>query len=173
MFIYVLVDPTLNLEDCTSLLTNLNGNDVEPSRICVLIACYTNIIFFFSIPSRPDHFVSVSRVERSSDQVIKPVNLEALSKWVGQIPEDVVRDMADIAPMLSVLGYDPYANPPAYGSPDSSVADNTYRIKAEARLWQDKANDLLSPQKSFADAGAAAPDVEESASAPPAPPPAA
>lgn len=117
--------------------------------------------------------VSLSKVERSSDQVIKPVNLEALSKWVGQIPEDVVRDMADIAPMLSVLGYDPYANPPAYGSPDSSVADNTYRIKAEARLWQDKANDLLSPQKSFADAGAAAPDVEESASAPPAPPPAA
>lgn len=59
-------------------------------------------------------FVSIElyRVERSSDQVIKPVNLEALSKWVGKIPEDVVRDMADIAPMLSVLGYDPYANPP-------------------------------------------------------------
>ena len=24
-------------------------------------------------------------------QVIKPVNLEALSKWVGQIPDDVVQ----------------------------------------------------------------------------------
>lgn len=68
------------------------------------------------------------RVERSSDQVIKPVNLEALSKWVGNIPDDVVRDMADIAPMLSVLGYDPYANPPDYGKPDSSVKDNTFKV---------------------------------------------
>lgn len=68
------------------------------------------------------------RVERSSDQVIKPVNLEALSKWVGNIPEDVVRDMADVAPMLSVLGYDPYANPPDYGKADSWVKDNTLKV---------------------------------------------
>lgn len=51
--------------------------------------------------------------------------MEALTKWVGNIPEDVVRDMADIAPMLSVLGYDPYANPPVYGAPDRVVSDNT------------------------------------------------
>lgn len=67
------------------------------------------------------------RVERSSDQIIKPVNLAALTKWVGNIPEEVVREMADIAPMLSVLGYDPYANPPVYGAPDSLVSDNTRR----------------------------------------------
>lgn len=69
-----------------------------------------------------------NRVERSSDQVIKPVNLEALSKWVGNFPEDVVRDMADIAPMLSVLGYDPYSNPPDYGKPDSWVQRNTFKV---------------------------------------------
>lgn len=71
----------------------------------------------------------INRVERSSDQVIKPVNLEALNKWVGAFPEDVVRDMADIAPMLSVLGYDPYANPPQYGNPDSFVKDNTNKVR--------------------------------------------
>lgn len=49
-------------------------------------------------------FYIIDRVERSSDQVIKPVNLEALTKWVGNIPEDVVHDMANIAPMLSILG---------------------------------------------------------------------
>lgn len=47
---------------------------------------------------------------------------------VGHIPDDVVRDMADIAPMLSVLGYDPYANPPDYGKADSWVQDNTKRV---------------------------------------------
>ena len=30
--------------------------------------------------------VSLSKIERSMDQVIKPVNLEALSKWTGHIP---------------------------------------------------------------------------------------
>lgn len=81
-------------------------------------------------------FFCVHRVERSSDQVIKPVNLEALSKWVGHIPEDVVRDMADIAPMLSVLGYDPYANPPDYGKADSWVKDNTLRVCSQFHIEQ-------------------------------------
>ena len=57
----------------------------------------------------------LSRVERSSDQVVKPINLDGLSKWVGEIPEDIVADMANIAPMLQFFGYDPHANPPNYG----------------------------------------------------------
>lgn len=76
----------------------------------------------------------VCRVERSSDQIIKPVNLEALTKWVGHIPDDVVREMPDIAPMLSVLGYDPYANPPVYGAPDRLVSENTRRYVTDRSL---------------------------------------
>ncbi|XP_073917368.1 protein-tyrosine sulfotransferase 2 isoform X2 [Castor canadensis] len=72
--------------------------------------------------------VSLSKIERSTDQVIKPVNLEALSRWTGHIPGDVVRDMAQIAPMLARLGYDPYANPPNYGDPDPIVVNNTHRV---------------------------------------------
>lgn len=87
--------------------------------------------------------VPLSKVERSSDQVIKPVNLEAMSKWVGQIPEDVVHDMADIAPMLSVLGYDPYSNPPDYGKPDAWVQDNTFKLKANRKLWDNRAKEVL------------------------------
>ena len=73
-------------------------------------------------------------MERSTDQVIKPVNVEALSKWVGKIPADVVRDMAVIAPMLSRLGYDPHANPPNYGRPDPKVLDNTRRVSAHRNM---------------------------------------
>ncbi|XP_061558657.1 tyrosylprotein sulfotransferase 1, like isoform X2 [Phycodurus eques] len=58
--------------------------------------------------------VSLSKVERSTDQVVKPVNTDALAKWVGRIPEDVVEHMAEVAPMLARLGYDPRANPPDY-----------------------------------------------------------
>lgn len=76
-------------------------------------------------------------------QVVKPVNVDALTKWVGAIPQDVIADMAEvtiilytiyryiiislnmicinntnnfqIAPMLEKLGYDPNTNPPNYG----------------------------------------------------------
>jgi len=81
--------------------------------------------------------VSLSKVERSSDQVIKPVNLEALSKWVGKIPEDVVAEMAEIAPMLSHFGYNPNENPPNYGKPDQFVLDNTNDIKAHDSEWEE------------------------------------
>lgn len=78
------------------------------------------------------------RVERSTDQVIKPVNVEALSKWVGKIPSDVLQDMPVIAPMLGKLGYDPYANPPNYGKPDQKVLENTRRVKhGVCLLFQD------------------------------------
>lgn len=86
------------------------------------------------------------RVERSSDQVIKPVNVEALTKWVGQIPKDVLADMAEIAPMLAKLGYDPSAESPNYGSPDAFVADNTRRIRDQLSLWERKANNLNLPE---------------------------
>lgn len=95
-----------------------------------------------------DHpYRTPTRVERSSDQVVKPVNLDALSKWVGQIPKDVVEDMANIAPMLAVLGYDPNGNPPNYGSADPIVANNTKRIQRESNVWQDRAQEVLSLSK--------------------------
>lgn len=87
--------------------------------------------------------ISLSRVEKSTDQVIKPVNVEALSKWVGMIPADVVSDMHQIAPMLLTLGYDPHANPPDYGKPDSEVADNTLHIRTNAEFWKKKQRDIF------------------------------
>jgi len=87
--------------------------------------------------------IALSKVERSSDQVIKPVNVGALSKWVGQFPDEVIRDMHKLAPMLSKLGYDPRANPPNYGSPDSNVVDNSRRVLEEAHIWHEKAMNLL------------------------------
>ncbi|XP_072024673.1 protein-tyrosine sulfotransferase 1-like isoform X2 [Amphiura filiformis] len=80
--------------------------------------------------------ISLSRRERSTDQVVKPVNLEALSKWVGKIPKDVIDDMAKLAPMLARLGYDPRANPPNYGKPDKFVLDNEDRIMKNNEKWQ-------------------------------------
>jgi len=49
--------------------------------------------------------ISLSKVERSSDQVVNPINKQAISKWVGSIPQDVIDDMENVAPMLKLLGY--------------------------------------------------------------------
>lgn len=75
------------------------------------------------------------------------MNLDALSKWVGQIPKDVVEDMANIAPMLATLGYDPYGNPPNYGQADAFVTNNTKRIQKEQGKWEDKAEAVRSYSK--------------------------
>ncbi|EYB91292.1 hypothetical protein Y032_0207g2012 [Ancylostoma ceylanicum] len=83
--------------------------------------------------------ISLSNVERSSDQVVKPVNMDALTKWVGAFPDDVVKDMDEIAPMLRQLGYDPTANPPSYGEPDESVARKTEEIRKHGHEWYKKA----------------------------------
>ena len=81
------------------------------------------------------------RIEKSTDQVIKPVNLEALTAWSSSVPEDVRRDIHKIAPMLTRLGYDADAYPPNYGEADSFVANNTLLIKSNEQFWQKKAID--------------------------------
>ena len=62
---------------------------------------------------------------------------------MGQFPPDVVRDMAELAPMLQVLGYDPEANPPAYGQPDPEVDRNTRQVRRQSAVWRRRAETLL------------------------------
>jgi len=82
-------------------------------------------------------------VEKSTDQVIKPVNLEALGRWVNAVPTDVRRDIHKIAPMLSRLGYDADAYPPSYGQADALVANNTLLVKQNEEYWQHRVHDIF------------------------------
>lgn len=108
--------------------------------------------FFSTYPfTRSIEFYFVCRVERSTDQVIKPVNLEALSKWVGKFPSSVVEEMAQLAPMLRILGYDPYANPPNYGIPDTFVVDNTQEVQRNQKWYDDKAQQVMAVSKKTTD----------------------
>lgn len=80
--------------------------------------------------------LGLCRVERSTDQVMKPVNTEALSKWVGHIPADVISEMAEIAPMLARLGYDPQANPPDYTKPEPMLF-NSSQVRVAVASFKD------------------------------------
>ncbi|CDW57654.1 protein tyrosine sulfotransferase A [Trichuris trichiura] len=81
--------------------------------------------------------ISLSKTEKSTDQVIKPLYTSSLTLWVGKIPTDVVHDMGRVAPMLAFLGYDPHSNPPDYGK-----ADDLVRLKAKELnnvvFWRNK-----------------------------------
>ncbi|KAL3856520.1 hypothetical protein ACJMK2_011266 [Sinanodonta woodiana] len=87
--------------------------------------------------------IALSRIEPSTNQIIKPVNLEALSNWIGKIPKDVVKDMASIAPMLKILGYDPNSITPNYGKPDPRVANNTLLIQQNLEYWKQREDKIL------------------------------
>jgi protein-tyrosine sulfotransferase len=90
-----------------------------------------------------DRGVRVSIRERTSDQVVKPVNLKALTEWAGTYSDYVVSNMGSLAPMLQELGYDPSANPPNYGQPDPEVASNTRDLEVHQADWENKTAMLL------------------------------
>lgn len=105
----------------------------------------------FFIRSTPKYWADldccVCRVERSTDQVMKPVNTDALSTWVGHIPSDVMSDMAEIAPMLARLGYDPHANPPDYSRPQPMASPFNHSQVSLQQKWAEVAQ--TSTQKSL------------------------
>ena len=72
-----------------------------------------------------------------------------MSKWVGQIPEDVVKDMAEIAPMLGQLGYDPNANPPDYGKPDSFVIKKMQELEKNKEVWRARESEAVKLRESI------------------------
>ena len=70
--------------------------------------------------------------------MIKPINLEALTKWIGHIPADVRKEVDTLAPMLKKLGYDTKSDNPTYGTADQIVLDNMNRLKENEQFWKDK-----------------------------------
>jgi protein-tyrosine sulfotransferase len=71
--------------------------------------------------------------------VVKPINLEALTKWVGHMPASVKQELDVLAPMLKTLGYDTQSDVPTYGIADQVVLDNMMELKKNAALWDAKA----------------------------------
>lgn len=82
-------------------------------------------------------------LERSTDQVIKPINIDALNSWVGKIPKEVLANLSNIAPMLEILGYDSSANPPNYGKVNDFVAGNMRSISDRQKDWKLKSEEII------------------------------
>lgn len=81
--------------------------------------------------------VRVSISERTSDQVIRPINTAALynMSWIKTFPKDVLSEMATIAPMLETLGYNPNDTHPSYEKADPEVLRNNQELTEQAGMW--------------------------------------
>lgn len=60
-----------------------------------------------------------------------------------------MRDMAEVAPMLAVLGYDPHANPPNYGKPETFVMEKMKKLASEREEWEQKEQELIRMRESI------------------------
>ena len=99
---------------------------------------FLNVEWSDAVLHHEDYFgskIKISDHAKSADQVIKPINIEALYDWVGKIPQDVLDKLDTIAPMLKKLGYDTKSSKPYYGKPDLKILDNTFEIQANVEKW--------------------------------------
>jgi len=121
---------------------------LHPRRWMTLILDFLDIPWDESVLHHEDKInkpggIRVSMVERSSDQIIKPINVDALTSWVGKFPQDLIDDMDSVAPMLEKFGYDPNKNPPFYGNPDGEVLNNTNDVHQNREFWESKSKQLI------------------------------
>ena len=83
--------------------------------------------------------IRLSKTEKATDQVIKPVNLIGLTQWFGRLPNSLLDKIDKIAPMMGILGYDTKSKKPNYGEPDEKVANNSLLILQNQEYWAEKA----------------------------------
>ena len=79
--------------------------------------------------------IKLAKIELSSDQVVKPVNLEGLNAWFDKIPDDILNEIDVLAPMLKQLGYDTKSKKPNYGEADDKIKENTLKIQENRQYW--------------------------------------
>lgn len=77
-------------------------------------------------------------MERSTDQVIKPISTDSLYSWIGSVPMDVEKNLEEIAPMLSKLGYDLDCQKISYGKPDPFVIQNQIELEKDQHRWNNR-----------------------------------
>ncbi|CAF1030647.1 unnamed protein product [Rotaria magnacalcarata] len=115
---------------------------LQPKNVIENILKFLNLTWVDSVLHHEELIgkkISLSKTEHSSDQVIKPINLDALTRWIGHIPSDVKSEIDTLAPMLKRLGYDTQSDVPTYGTPDQLVLDNMNKLKENAEFWDSKA----------------------------------
>ncbi|CAF3880256.1 unnamed protein product [Adineta steineri] len=114
---------------------------LQPKKTIGNILKFLNISWVDSVLHHEEFIgkkISLSKTEHSTDQVIKPINLEALTKWFSHIPANVKRDVDSLAPMLKRLGYDTISDAPTYGTADPFVLENMNRLKNNADFWKNQ-----------------------------------
>merc|ERR1711935_105157 len=83
---------------------------LEKEKVLRSIAQFLNLEWNDALAHHEEHIgseISLSNLERSTDQVVKPMYKSALSSWEGIIEPEDLDKVADVAPLMKVFGYKP------------------------------------------------------------------
>jgi len=83
---------------------------LEKEKVLRQIAQFLNLEWNDALAHHEEHIgsdISLSNLERSTDQVVKPMYKTALSSWEGIIETEDLDKVEEVAPLMKVFGYKP------------------------------------------------------------------
>jgi len=90
---------------------------LEKETVLRAIAQFLNLEWTDALVHHEEHIgsdISLSSLERSTDQVVKALYKSALSSWEGKISDEDLDKVAEVAPLMKVFGYKPEVHKGAY-----------------------------------------------------------
>lgn len=110
---------------------------LEKEVVLRAIAKFLNLEWTDSLIHHEEHIgsdISLSSLERSSDQVIKPLYTSALSSWEGIISDDDLSLVDEKAPLMKVFGYKPEVHSGSYDHFISTNQSETFKKNFPYRI---------------------------------------
>jgi len=90
---------------------------LEKEQVLKKIVEFLGLKWFDGLIHHEEHIgsdISLSSLERSTDQVVKATYTTALSSWEGIIPEEDLKNVERVAPLMKVFGYKPEVHVGSY-----------------------------------------------------------
>jgi len=110
---------------------------LEKEVVLRAIAKFLNLEWNDALVHHEEHIgsdISLSSLERSTDQVVKALYTSALSSWEGKISEEDLDKVAEKAPLMTVFGYKPEIHRGEYGQFISTNQTESFKKRFPYRI---------------------------------------
>ena len=106
---------------------------LHPRKVIGDVLKFVGLPWHENVMNHEKQKFSLSAMEKSTDQVVKPVYNDSLKPWVGFFDNKTLARLSLDAPMLAEIGYSSRIHDPKYEEPDKEVVDKYLKWKK----WND------------------------------------